>query len=433
MSSPSIVRFYLQVGIVIVFIPFSLRISYICYSIIRLEHICVVLMKHTTSLTNTFLSCILLSTQGYSQTQAVRDNGPDCNCFLVSGTDPGYFQNHRFIDFRNINPGSGEDFTKPPALVDSSNTQGNESVTSSYFNSDTWNQDWFLPTGQTNHAGPVTSIDSAQNVFIFKDEDLGTTYLALRALRLDSFVSNCEIDTNISNIFYSSMRTRTRLIPAITNSTAPQPYLDLNITSIDGLNISHPVAPGTVLGFFTYQSDTSESDIEILTSDPISDIRYSNQPDYNITTDQAVPGASTDLTLQNNIDWTDWHDHRIDWYEGISRWYVDGQLMLEKTINVPATPAQLILNLWSDGGTWSNNMTVDTQVVAGFQWIEMVYNISGGNGGSEQCTAGCNVDNVKTQGTPEKAFSNAAASISHSVGLLLIMPLAVAWLWIVLV
>ncbi|CAF9921768.1 MAG: hypothetical protein GOMPHAMPRED_002392 [Gomphillus americanus] len=382
-----------------------------------------------------FLSLVLLSTKGYSQTRpAARNNGPDCNCFLVSGTDPGYFQNHRFIDFRNISPATGEDFTKPPALLDGSNTQGNESATSSYFNSDTWNKDWFLTTGETNHAGPVTSIDSAQNVFIFKDEDLGATYLALRALRLDSFVSNCEVDTNITDIFYSSIRTRTRLIPAITNSTAPQPYLDMNVTSIDGLNASHPVAPGTVLGFFTYQSDTSESDIEILTADPISDIRYSNQPDYNATTDQTVPGASTDITLQNNIDWTDWHDHRIDWYQGVSRWYVDDQLMLEKTINVPTTPALLILNLWSDGGTWSNNMAVGAQVVAGFQWIEMVYNISGGNGGSSQCATSCTVDNVKTQGTPEKAMNNAAnnaASRSHIMGFLQIALLLSAWLWII--
>lgn len=201
-----------------------------------------------------------------------------------------------------------------------------------------------------------------------------------------------------------------RLIPTFSN--ASQTVEEPNLDTFTGVNTSHPVAPGAVLGFFTFESNTQESDIEILTSDPITNIRFSNQPDYDAKTGNTVPGASSDIVLPNGAVWTDWHDYRLDWYDGVSRWYVDGEFVLEKTLNVPTEPSGLVLNLWSDGGEWSGNMSVGSEVVAGFEWIEMAFNISGGiNGPSKRhnhhqvCDVGCDIDGVQDIGFPVVAFN----------------------------
>ncbi|KAK5952132.1 hypothetical protein OHC33_007019 [Knufia fluminis] len=197
------------------------------------------------------------------------------------------------------------------------------------------------------------------------------------------------MDSNQKNVLHGSFRARTRVIPDYSDDP--------------------PVAPGAVLGFFTYHSDTEESDLEILTYDPTTNIRYSNQPDEDTETGNTIPGASTDAVLPNNKVWTDWHDHRLDWFDGMSRWYIDDELALEKTKNVPTKPSGLILNLWSDGGEWSGNMTVGAEVIAGFEWVEMVFNISGTNPSKRDqaaCNVGCNVDGVQEVGVPEVAFDS---------------------------
>jgi hypothetical protein len=37
----------------------------------------------------------------------------------------------------------------------------------------------------------------------------------------------------------------------------------------------------------------------------------------------------------------------------------------------------LIVNLWSDGGLWSGNLTVGESVYLGIEWIELAYNLTG--------------------------------------------------------
>ena len=69
---------------------------------------------------------------------------------------------------------------------------------------------------------------------------------------------------------------------------------------------------------FIYYDDNNESDIEILTSDPSTHIRYSNQP----TVDKGgnlIAAASNDVTLPKDTDWTAWNEHRIDWLRNLLR------------------------------------------------------------------------------------------------------------------
>lgn len=286
-------------------------------------------------------------------------------------------------------------------------------MTASYFNTTQFNSDWSIQNDPEEPDALVPSINSAQNIFIAKQEyanDTEATYLALRASRLPNFASIAEIDSNQKNLLHSSIRARIRLIPTFSNNS--QYVQEPDIGTFSGVNTSHPIAPGAVLGFFTFESNTQESDIEILTSDPTTNIRFSNQPDFDEKTGNTVPGASSDVLLPNGGVWTDWHDYRLDWYDGVSRWYIDGEFVLEKTLNVPTEPSGLILNLWSDGGEWSGNMSVGAEVVAGFEWIEVAFNISGSANGPQKrhsqqlCHIGCNVDGVQDVGFPVVAFNS---------------------------
>ena len=239
---------------------------------------------------------------------------------------------------------------------------------------------------------------------------------------------------------HSSVRARLRVIPnspPLSSSSADDDDPDVNAT--------HPVSPGAVIGFFTYESNTQESDIEILTSDPVDRIRYSNQPDYDAKTGNTVPGASTDYLIQDSSDdgnskvWTDWLIHRLDWFPGVSQWWIDDQLVLNKTINVPKRPSGVILNVWSDGGEWSGNMSVGEEVRVGVEWIEMVFNVSGrvegpsssrkrwterlglgllGKRKERKCKVGCWVDapQVVVAGEPVVAFNDTVTGGAGRLG-----------------
>ena len=367
-----------------------------------------------------------------------KDNSPECDCYLISGPSPGYFQYHRFWDFRNV-PSDGEnDYTTAPSLITSTESSGLEPFTSPYLNTTEFRNNWSIQSWTSNATAdsPVTRVNSAQNVYISRNTSTGaknSTYLTLRANRLSDFMSVSELESMQKNVFYSSIRTRLRVIP---NHILPDGSTSDNATDSDetamGINTTHPVSPGAVAGFFTYYSPTCESDTEILTSDVVSHIRYSNQPDYNVSTNTVIDGASTDaaLSLSPAADWTQWLDHRLDWDRAMSRWWVDDVVVLNKTLNVPQEPSALILNLWSDGGTWSGNMSVGSQVRVGVEWIDMVFNVSGPVGGppppsavkgrtkreehgtvearganEHMCQVACRVDGVERVGFREVAFN----------------------------
>jgi beta-glucanase (GH16 family) len=158
-------------------------------------------------------------------------------------------------------------------------------------------------------------------------------------------------------------------------------------------------APGAVAGFFTYYDDNNESDIEILTRDPASNIHLSNQP----TTDAkgaAIAGATLNESIPASRMWTDWNVYRLDWLPGRSAWFVNGLQAASSSINVPATPSSFNVNMWSNAGSWPGAMAVGAQAVLQVQWIEMAFNVSGysdgGNSGDRAVV--CSVD--KLAGSP---------------------------------
>lgn len=90
--------------------------------------------------------------------------------------------------------------------------------------------------------------------------------------------------------------------------------------------------PGTTHGFSFYANDTQEIDFAFLTSD-VSVAHLTNEqvsPDSEATSFQVA--APTDAASA-------WHEYRVDWLPGATKFYIDSRLVQEINENVPSTPA----------------------------------------------------------------------------------------------
>lgn len=327
-----------------------------------------------------------------------------CDCYVVSGPEPGYFQHHRFYDFRQSNyheralnktppgpsgsPGRPVNASRVKGTADKSNRAGmayHDSLDGTAFAKD-WNvQSW---DRQGSVLFPVNIANSIDNIFMVKnstDEDDSATHLVLRTTRFENYTSTAEVEYGYDDLLHCSLRARLRLYsnegwvssPFESNSTVNASSCTVPGDAVFASYNTGPPEPGVCAGIFTYHSRDVESDIEILTSDPETWIRYSNQPDWDPITDLDIPGASSIVDLP--VSYSTWANHRIDWFPGMSRWFLDDDLQLEKTYGVPDKPSMVVLNLWSDGGVWSGNLSVGSSVFMGVEWIEVLYNTSASN------------------------------------------------------
>ncbi len=325
--------------------------------------------------------------------RSLHDNSPECDCYVTNGRSSAFFQYHRFYDFRDV--GTDSIYDHEPANVTSPQSNGDEPGQQGYLNSTAFAKDWKIQNWGHEREGPnypVTVQMSPQNVFILRNpEESSTSHLTLRSYRAKHFTSTAELEGLQRNLLHASIRFHARVRGAT----------------------------GVVAGMFTYLNDSQESDIEILTRDPPNRIRYTNQPSVG-SDGWDVPGASSEVELPAPIVWTDWVTHRLDWTPNMSSWYADGQWLLDKEYGVPRLPSYLVLNLWSNGGDWSGNMSLGSAAYLDIQWIDMVFNKSGpddgykldGNGKklrrninflgkrSSHCHRVCAVDSVPTAGFP---------------------------------
>lgn len=349
-----------------------------------------------------------------------------CDCFVVSGPNPGYFQHYKMWDFRSVplrmfaNSTSStwqdedqddeddwgwdsewdwddwvdydDDSEEPKVNITSTIGEGESPDPDSWLFFETpFEKDWSSQGWERHRTkeSPVSMINSKRNVFFTKDHERGNnlTYLVLRTTRHTNYTSTAEIETRISNIYHASIRVRLRLLPA--SMTIPQPVqpkdwppLDPRQHAIPALNnASDSVqdgrpAPGACVGIFTYHDLNTESDIEILTKDTSYRVHYANQPDYDPVADIMIPGASSEIDLP--FAWTSWSTHRLDWLPSISRMYVDNRLQDAKSYRVPNLQSMVIINLWSDGGDWTGDMRLGDSIYMGIEWIELAYNTSSG-------------------------------------------------------
>jgi beta-glucanase (GH16 family) len=159
-------------------------------------------------------------------------------------------------------------------------------------------------------------------------------------------------------------------------------------------------------------------------------IRYTNQPSLNSKGD-LINSAESDEVLPNGFTYTEWHEHRIDWSKKLVVYYIDGIEVVQKTYrygsslvsllisSVPSISSFIDMNLWSDGGVWSGNMTIGTAAYLDVEYIEMAYNVSGKASRLSKratgCQVVCKVDNVTSIGTPEIASAEDIATANEAI------------------
>jgi beta-glucanase (GH16 family) len=194
-------------------------------------------------------------------------------------------------------------------------------------------------------------------------------------------------------------------------------------------------SPGACAGMFTYLSNddpqkVQEADIEILTAGPRNVVQYTNQPSVDADGNE-LPEATVNATQSQ--DWSQWNVYRLDWMPERSSWYVNGASVAKIEFQVPRDPAGLMVNMWSNGGNWTGNMSIHDEAFLQIQWIELVYNTSGPYEGSEarkrdvdvsgfggplvkrKGTQGCKVvcgidEQVNVTGTPAVLINNTGAA-----------------------
>lgn len=281
----------------------------------------------------------------------------ECECYLTNGANSAYYSRHSFYDYRNLGNYAGV----PSPVQNASRKAG---VTSDYFNSDTWDDSWSIQDWSNRGKGvslsgdaTVLMINSPNNIYIEKNDDedaASDTFLTMRTMRLPGFQSAAEFDS-VSTYHYVSVR----MLARVTGSA------------------------GACMAIFTYLwgeelADVQEADIEIMTRDPKNRVQYTNQPSFTEDGDD-IPKATRNGTLPKGVEWDDWVVHRLDWTPKRSTWYANGQEVASIEYQTPKDPAQIILNAWSDGGSWSGNMSLNGAAYMQIQWIDMVYNVTKDN------------------------------------------------------
>ncbi|KIL84222.1 hypothetical protein FAVG1_12458 [Fusarium avenaceum] len=341
----------------------------------------------------------------------------ECSCYLTNGTNSAYYSRHTFHDLRDL----GEYARVPSPIQNASRKAG---VASDYFKSDTWNSAWSIQDWNNRGSGGVSlsgdatvlMVNSPNNVYIEKNDDgnaASDTFLTMRTMRLPSFQSAAEFES-VSTYHYVSVR----MLARVTGSA------------------------GACMALFTYLggeelADVQEADIEIMTRDAKNRIQYTNQPSFTEDGDE-VPKATRNATLPEGVEWDDWVVHRLDWTPERSVWYVQGQEVASIEFQTPKDPAQIILNAWSDGGSWSGNMSVGGAAYMQIQWIDMVYNTTKENedkrslngqvlegdvgqtnklarrdDDEDGCKVVCSIDDVGKAGETKVLWKSAASQITE--------------------
>ncbi|KAI1212954.1 glycoside hydrolase family 16 protein [Annulohypoxylon truncatum] len=325
-------------------------------------------------------------------------NGDQCNCYLTNGSSGHYFTTHKFFDFRDMSDVAGV-----PALITDPDESAQAGVTSEYFSSSDWSDYWTLQSWNNSASlksddsdASVLMIHSLNNVYIEEngDDDANSkTFLTLRTARLKDYQSSCEFESTIRDYHFLSVRMYARTLGA----------------------------PGAVTAMFTYKdpgddtklSAVQESDLEIRTIDPPDHIQYTNQPSYT-SKGLEVQEATRNVTIPNKRDWTNWAVYRMDWSPDNTTWYIDGDQVASISFQTPHDPSMVLFNAWSDGGSWTGNMSVATEARLQVQWIELVYNTTGGSSqkrdlidlagyfekrGDDSCANICSIDKTTKTGT----------------------------------
>ncbi|KAI1644817.1 glycoside hydrolase family 16 protein [Daldinia loculata] len=325
-----------------------------------------------------------------------------CNCFLTNGSRPDYFTSHKFFDYREKS-----EYATVPALIDDPDDSSEADPTSDYFSSNEWVDNWTLQNWDNKASlssgvsdATTLMVNSPNNVYFEKNNDPdadSNTFLTMRTARLDDFQTASEFESTVQDYHFLSARMYARTIGA----------------------------PGAVTAIFTYRDTANntdltkvqESDLEIRTIDPPDHVQYTNQPSYT-SLGLDVQQATRNVTIPKKRDWTNWAVYRMDWSPGATTWYINGDEVASISFQAPRDPSVLILNSWSDGGSWSGNMSVGKEAYLQIQWIELVYNTTGSSTSKrddQSCFNICSIDETEKIGAPV-LLQGSASSILGQMG-----------------
>ncbi|KAJ6461362.1 concanavalin A-like lectin/glucanase domain-containing protein [Mycena sanguinolenta] len=214
------------------------------------------------------------------------------------------------------------------------------------------NADWIIATDLEVQSAPATANIqyTAANVFQYQDA-LG---LKASAYNHSGSVKCAEIFTNRADILYGSFRMQAQI----------------------------PSVPGSVFGFFTYITDTQEQDIEFLSSDTnyYQQVHYTNQLGSD-------PGATQDVIV-SGADFTTFGIHRFDWlpaippltartvysYSGNSDSGTPITSTTTITVNVPNTPSEFVINVWSNGDPGWSHGPPTADAIATLHYVHLYFN-----------------------------------------------------------
>ncbi|KAF7319397.1 Concanavalin A-like lectin/glucanase [Mycena chlorophos] len=205
------------------------------------------------------------------------------------------------------------------------------------------NANWIVST-DLEEQSPLHIQYTASNVFEYQDA-LG---LQASAYTGSGTVNCAQIFTNRKDILYGSFRMRAQV----------------------------PSVPGVVFGFFTYIDDSQEQDIEFLSyeSDYYQSVWYTDQPG-------STAGASKNVIVPG-ADFTTFGNHRLDWLPSKTVYSYSGNgdsgaavsSSTTISVNVPTTPSEFILNVWSNGDPGWSNGPPTANAIATVQYVDLYFN-----------------------------------------------------------
>ncbi|KAI5205053.1 concanavalin A-like lectin/glucanase [Aureobasidium subglaciale] len=184
--------------------------------------------------------------------------------------------------------------------------------------------DSLVPSTYTVNAGvnPLARRFDLVNIGLDAKEQALT--LTVPGGQTDGPISSAQLTTSFNDILYASIRT----VAKISN------------------------VPGTTHGFIFYANDTQEVDFAWLTADVSKAWLTNEQVSYGSPYSTYSVGAPADASSA-------YHEYRLDWLPGVSKFYIDGVLVQTITDNSPSTPGRTdknsaaIWNNWSNGNAWA--------------------------------------------------------------------------------
>lgn len=295
----------------------------------------------------------------------------DCDCYVTNGSNPIYLEKRMFYDFRSLSKHTGV-----PDVSTDADEATEQSPSSKYFKSKDWKKHWKLSdwTNGVSKDDPliigehVPRVYSPGNVYIEENDDRDAdseTYMTLRTKRVPDFQS-CGEFSSAEEFQFLSLRVLARTVGDF----------------------------GGVTSIFTYRradelEDIQEADIEFLTREADDRVHYVNNPAYTYEGEN-FPEATRNTTIPQGKTFSDWLIHRFDWTPERSIWYIEGNETASIAFQVPRDPSRIVFNVWSDGGFWSGNMSMNDETFLHVKWIEMIYNTTDPSDGN--CSAVCSID-----------------------------------------